>query len=291
MADTPQTSKTPSFFSSEVGYSKRFYFDLAPPKHRLAVICGGLECCSENYAVHRQDGFQFLCLEYVLQGSGTLSINAINHELSAGSVFAYGPGVPIEIVGNAKHPMTKYFICFVGRGATESLALAKLGSGSISEVSPSFALASLFEEVIEAGLHGGRAGETLCISLLKSLLVKLSMTAVPHSDTKSNAFLTFQRCRRYGEERFLRLRTLDDFAEKCRIDPSYLCRLFQTYGHETPYRFLLRLKVHHAATLLQHSGMSVKEAGLAVGFADQMHFSRVFRKILKVPPTTLRAIR
>jgi AraC-like DNA-binding protein len=158
-------------------------------------------------------------------------------------------------------------------------------------VSPTFALVRLFEEIIEAGLHGGPAGQLLCISLLKSLMQKLSIATASLNDTKSNAFLTYQRCKQYAEERFLRLRTLDDFAQKCRINPSYLCRLFRKYGHETPYHFLLRLKVHHAASLLQQTGISVKEAGLSVGFGDQMHFSRVFRKILKVPPTSLKGIR
>jgi AraC-like DNA-binding protein len=291
MSNILQTRETPAFFSSEVGYSQRFYFDLAPPRSRLAVVCGGMEICAESYAIHRQDGFQFLCLEYVLQGSGTLSINAVNRELTAGSIFAYGPGIPIEIVSNPKHPMTKYFICFAGRGATEILDSAKLRLGDASEVSPTFALARLFDEIIEAGLLGGPTGRSLCLSLLKSLMLKASVATAPFNDSKSNAFQTFRRCKRYAEERFLRLRTLDDFAEKCRIDPSYLCRLFQMYDHETPYHFLLRLKMHHAANLLQDSRVSVKEAGLAVGFADQLHFSRVFRRILKVPPTALRGIR
>ncbi len=281
----------PAFFSSEVGYSQRFYFDLDPPKNRLSVVCGGVEICAENYAIHRQEGFQFLCFEYVLQGSGSLSINAVNRELTAGSIFAYGPGVPIEIVSDPKHPMTKYFICFAGRGATEILTSAKLRSGDVSEVSPTFALTRLFEEIIEAGLLGGPTGRSLCRYMLKAHLLKASVAEAPFNDSKSNGLQTFRRCKRYAEERFLRLRTLEEFAEKCRIDRSYLCRLFQTYGHETPYHFLLRLKMHHAANLLQDSGLSVKEAGLAVGFADQMHFSRVFRRILKAPPTTLRGIR
>jgi AraC-like DNA-binding protein len=291
MSSTPKTREAPAFFSSEVGYSQRFYFDLDPPRSRLAVVCGGLEICSENYAIHRRNGFQFLCLEYVLQGAGMLSINDTDHELNAGSVFAYGPGVPIDIVSDAKHPMTKYFVCFAGRGATELLGTAGLRSGDVSEVSPTFALVRLFEEIIEAGLHGGPTGRSLCVALLKSLLQKLSVAAAPSSDARSAALLTFRRCKRFAEERFLRLRTLDEFARRCGLDPSYLCRLFQLYGHETPYHFLLRLKMHHAATLLQYSGVSVKEAASAVGFADQMHFSRVFRKILKVAPTTLRGIR
>ena len=291
MSDRPAKGELPSFFSAEVGYSQRFYFDLNPPKHRLVVVCGGLEICSDNYAIHRKEGFQFLCLEYVLHGAGTLAINAMNRELTAGCVFAYGPGVSIDIVSDPKHPMTKYFVCFAGRGATELLASAKLRSGDASEVSPTFALVRLFEEIIEAGLLGEPAGQSLCTWLLRSLLLKLAVASAPLSNTKSNAFMTFRRCKQLAEEQFLRLRTLDDFAEKCRIDPSYLCRLFQAYGHESPYHFLLRLKMHHAATLLQQSGISVKEAGLSVGFSDQMHFSRVFRKILKVSPTVLKGIR
>jgi len=281
----------PAFFSAEVTYSRRFYFDLDPPKNRFSVVCGGVETCAAEYAIHRKHGFQFFCLEYVLQGTGTLSIRAMRHELSAGTVFAYGPGIGIDMAGSLKHPMTKFFVCFAGRGAADMLAKASLKPGEVYGVAPTFALVKLFEEIIEAGLHGGPAGQAICVVLLKSLTLKLAVAAAPPSNTKSNAFLTYQRCRQYAEEHYLRLKTLDQFAARCTVDRSYLCRLFQAYGHESPYHFLTRLKVHHAASLLQETGISVREAGLAAGFADQMHFSRVFRKILKVPPTSLKGIR
>ncbi len=288
---TQNRGEAPAFFSAEVARSQRFYFDLNPPKRRLIVICGGMEVCSESYAIHRLKGFPFLCLEYVLHGKGELTINKQSRELTPGTVFVYGPGIAIDIVSDIKHPMTKYFVCFAGRNAGDLLALAALQPGEASEVSPTIALVNLFEEMIEAGQHGGPLGQSLCLSLLRSLLLKLSASAAPVSNTKSAAFVTYRRCRQTAEEEFLCLRTLNEFAERCRLDPAYLCRLFRLYGHESPYQFLQRLKMHHAATLLQETGCSVKEAGLAVGFTDQLHFSRAFRKILKVAPTMLRRIR
>ena len=62
----------PEFFSPDVAVARRFYLDLNPPKHRsLAVVCGGLEHCTPNYAILRET-FPFYSIEYVTGGSGEL---------------------------------------------------------------------------------------------------------------------------------------------------------------------------------------------------------------------------
>jgi len=255
------------------------------------VVCGGLEKCAANYAVHRSDGFPYPSLEYVADGAGALSIGGSEHQLAAGRVFAYGPGVSLDIVTSRRRPLTKYFVCFSGTRAPALLREAGLPPGAVHDVFPPYAPVKLFEEIIDAGAMGGPRGQRLCASLLRSLALKLTSSPAPGNHVRSDAFETFRRCRAFMERNCLRLATQSEVARGCRIDPSYLCRLFQTYDHQTPYQCLMRLKMHHAATQLQHTGVSVKQAALAVGFADQLHFSRVFRRVLGIPPTALRGIR
>jgi AraC-like DNA-binding protein len=287
----PEAQEAPAFFSAQVAHSHRFYFDLNPPKGRLIVLCGGLEKCAPNYTIERQSGFPFLCLEYVANGAGTLVMNGVAHELTAGRVFAYGPGVSLEMAASPANPMAKYFVCFTGTQSSGLLGSAGLAPGGIVDIFPPYALAALFEEIIEAGALGGQRGQNLCAALVNALMLKLAAAVAPGARTRSDAFNTFRRCRKHIEQRYLDLASLAQAAEECRVDASYLCRLFQTYDHQSPYQFLMRLKMHHAATDLQRPEVTVKQAALAVGFSDQLHFSRVFRKVLGVSPTALKGIR
>ena len=93
----------PAFFSADVAVARRFYLDLNPPKGRkLAVVCGGLEHCTADYAIHRAS-FPFYSIEYVTRGSGELKLKGRTHRLQPGRVFSYGPGVPHDIRGGHRN--------------------------------------------------------------------------------------------------------------------------------------------------------------------------------------------
>lgn len=101
------------------------------------------------------------------------------------------------------------------------------------------------------------------------------------------AFETYQRCRTFVEEHYLSLHSLAQIAADCRIDPAYLCRLFARYDHQSPYQYLTRLRMGHAAQRLQTPGILVKQVAGELGFGDPFHFSRMFRRTFGVSPQHL----
>ncbi|HXR48744.1 MAG TPA: AraC family transcriptional regulator [Candidatus Limnocylindrales bacterium] len=288
---TPERGGAPAFFSPDVAAARRFYLDLNPPKRRkLAVVCGGLEHCTADYAIHRAT-FPFYSIEYVTRGSGELKLQGRTHALRAGRVFSYGPGVPHDIRGSRADPLVKYFVDFTGRDAPGLLRACGLPPGRATQVFPPHILAPLFDELIESGLSGGRGNTTLCARLLECLALKLADANAPLEETETLAFATYQHCRRHIEQHFLRLRTLEEVAAECHVNKAYLCRLFQQFDRQSPYQYLLRLKMNHAAERLQESGVLVKQAAEESGFADPFHFSRVFRKVLGMSPAAFRILR
>jgi AraC-like DNA-binding protein len=75
------------------------------------------------------------------------------------------------------------------------------------------------------------------------------------------------------------------------MDAAYLCRLFQRYDHQSPYQFLLRLKMNLAAEWLQPPDALVKQVAEHAGFSDQFHFSRAFKSVFGVAPDIFRRLR
>ena len=284
-------SGVPEFFSPQVAEARRFYLNLNPSRQRrLAVVCGGVEHCRPDYAIHRST-FPFYSIEYVARGQGELKLAGRSHVLQSGRLFAYGPRVPHHIVGSSSDPLVKYFVDFTGRSALKLLRACRLPPGHVAQVFPPNALSPLFDELIQSGLQVGRQRVDLCVGLLECLALKIVAARAPVAGVETLAFETYQQVRLRIEQHFLRLRTLAQIAEECHANNAYLCRLFRRYDQQTPYQYLLRLKMNHAAARLQSAGVLVKQVAEEVGFADPFHFSRVFKHVLGLSPDTFRRMR
>jgi two-component system response regulator YesN len=75
-------------------------------------------------------------------------------------------------------------------------------------------------------------------------------------------------------------------AEIAGLSPNYLSTLFHARTGCTISEYLARLRAEAAAKLLR-DGVSVAEAGQAVGYSDARHFARKFREIMGCLPSDL----
>lgn len=277
----------PNFFTASVAEARRFYLPLNEGNaRRLAVVCGGLEHCTPDYAIHRT-AFPFYCIEYVARGHGSLKLHQRFHPLQPGHVFSYGPGVRHDIKSDPADPLVKYFVDFNGTHALKLLQAASLAPGLVVQISPPQEVQNLFDELISSGIRGTRHSADLCARLLECLLLKIDESHAPLGAKESRAFTTYQQCRQHVQRHFLRLKGLDEVAKECCVGPAYLCRLFRRYDHQSPYQYLLQLKMTAAAELLQRPDVLVKQVAEQVGFIDQFHFSRAFKRTFGVPPDAM----
>jgi AraC-like DNA-binding protein/quercetin dioxygenase-like cupin family protein len=281
----------PDFFSPDVAKARRFYLDLNPPRScALAVVSGGLEHTTPGYAIHRAT-FPFYSIEFVARGHGEVTLNGRRHPLEPGRLFAYGPGVSQDIVGDPIRPLVKYFVDFAGWQARRLLRECGISPGQVSQVFPPNALQALFDELIESGLRGRRDSRVLCARLLECLALKIGVACAPVEGVNTPAFKTYHQCRQHIEQHFRRLRTLEEIGVECRASSAYLCRLFRRYDQQSPYQYLLRLKMNAATEQLLQPGTLIKEVATQVGFNDPFHFSRVFRSVMGLSPAAFQRLR
>ncbi len=70
---------------------------------------------------------------------------------------------------------------------------------------------------------------------------------------------------------------------------AHFIRTFkQTFG-ETPHRYLQRRRLERAMALLRETDRPVTEVCLEVGFVSLGSFSRTFRRVVGMPPSSYRA--
>jgi AraC-like DNA-binding protein len=280
----PRPQTEPSFVSKSVTEARRYYINLAPkPASELVVVCGGCERMRADYIIDRKD-FPFWAIECVAEGTGTLELSGQTFHLSAGMAFAYSPHMPHRITSHRETPMLKYFIDFTGKAAERLVSRSALSDGRCAQLSSPQEVIDVFEWLQREGLNEAVFRPEVCAALLPVLLMKIDQHAVPYGTLDFRALETYERAKRLIQERYLALRSAEEAARACGVDASYLCRLFRRFDRTTPYRFITKLKMNRAATLLLDERMLVKEAADALGYADAFHFSRTFKRVYGIPP-------
>lgn len=283
-------TEEPDYFSKQIYQAKRFYRipdDRNPPSGPgFQVVAGGRETCSSGYLISRTT-FPYHTIEFITRGHGKLIMKGVTWELSPGTVFSYGPGIPHEIHNDINEPLEKYFVNIVGEKAAYLLDGELSLTGQVLHTSAPNSLLQTFEELIQYGLDLSPWSDRLCSSLVEVLAYKIARSALTHGDPGTAAFSTFLRCRNYIGTHYLEYRTLESLAEACEVSSSYLCRLFQKFDHQSPYQYLLRLQMNHAANRLLEEQLQIQEVAEEMGFEDPQHFSRTFKNVIGVPPAEL----
>jgi AraC family transcriptional regulator len=82
--------------------------------------------------------------------------------------------------------------------------------------------------------------------------------------------------------------SLTALSEQVGFSPYHFARLFRKTTGESPHQFVLSQRITHAKALLAESNDSLAQIALASGFANQSHFTQVFKRCLGVTPAGYR---
>jgi AraC family transcriptional regulator len=83
--------------------------------------------------------------------------------------------------------------------------------------------------------------------------------------------------------------TITQIATAVGIHPVHLAREFRKFHCCTIGDYIRRLRIEQACHALAHSEFSLSQIALSAGFSDHSHFSRVFKRFMRVTPTEYRA--
>ena len=83
--------------------------------------------------------------------------------------------------------------------------------------------------------------------------------------------------------------SVEQIADMCGLNRSYFGKIFKEAVGETPQEFLLKYRMTKAAELLKLTQLSVGEISSAVGYENQLHFSRAFKSVYGASPKNWRA--
>lgn len=85
------------------------------------------------------------------------------------------------------------------------------------------------------------------------------------------------------EERYKDDPALADMAEAAGLSPYHFIRVFCDRTGVTPHEYLTGVRMRHARTLLSQ-GVPIVDVALSLGYSDQSHFTRYFKRIIGITP-------
>jgi AraC-like DNA-binding protein len=91
------------------------------------------------------------------------------------------------------------------------------------------------------------------------------------------------RARDYVHDQHPHSVTLDEMASIAGLSRFYFLKAFTAYYGLTPHAYQIHLRIERSLPLLRH-GMSLTQVTETMGFFDQSHFIRYFKRIMGVTP-------
>ncbi len=81
--------------------------------------------------------------------------------------------------------------------------------------------------------------------------------------------------------------TVSGIAQAVGLSPYHFTRLFKESTAQSPYQYVVEARVRKAKELLTTGEFTISEAAHQVGFVDQSHLTRHFKRVFGLPPKRL----
>lgn len=134
-------------------------------------------------------------------------------------------------------------------------------------------------------LSRGESIDDLCYLLQD--VVESFMSAMFNQLDKGNPYV--RRALGYMSEHFSEALTLEIVAKEVGLSTSYFSALFHQVVGVSFREHLCRIRVEESKQLLLSTDYSLTDIALAVGFADQSYFCKVFKRIVGMTPGKFRS--
>jgi AraC family transcriptional regulator len=81
--------------------------------------------------------------------------------------------------------------------------------------------------------------------------------------------------------------TVSDIAQTVQLSPYHFSRAFKESTGQSPHQYVIEARVRRAREILRTGKFTIGEAAYKVGFVDQSHLTRHFKRVFGVPPKVL----
>lgn len=228
---------------------------------------------------------------YIISGTGTLystDSKGVTHEykIKSGQGFLICPKQNNTYSADAEHPWEYAWVEFDGLRVKEALELAGISFDSPLYHSNAKDLSlALKDEMLYISHHSNESSFSL-IGHLYLILDYLTRSSSSRTTVKQGRLIDFyvREAISFVEQNFQNDISVEDISNFCNLNRSYFGKIFKDAIGKSPQDFLINYRMTKAAELLKLSNLSIHDISNAVGYQNQLHFSRAFKKVYNISP-------
>ena len=212
-------------------------------------------------------------LHFILSGHGVMELYGKKYRLSENQMFLIPIDADVCYYPDSKDPWSYVWIDFVGDIAP--FFVDRMGFSNDTPFftcSAPFSVYSHFKNFFDTYEQTGEAGYFAALSLFYSIMDVVSIKQKKVKAQTLKEQVLFYIDIHFPESSF----KISNICSFFNISHSYLCSLFK--DGDTVKDILIKKRIDEAKRLLSESELFVGEVGRSVGFANNEHFMKAFRK-------------
>lgn len=267
-------------------------FSIFPSKNfiDLGLYQFGWEHCEPSHSFGPAMRNHFL-FHYVISGTGTLIAEnskkeSISYSIKSGQGFMIFPNQICTYIADAQQPWEYVWIEFDGLRAKETVELSGLCVNSpVYKAKYKDVAQTMKDEMLYIINHKDDSPFHLIGHLylfIDSFVKSSAITRISKSNNLRDFYI--KEALSFIEQNFQNDITVEEIAACCGLNRSYFGKIFHEVLGKSPQEFLISYRMTKATELLKLTSLSIAEVGSAVGYSNQLHFSRAFKKIYGISP-------
>jgi len=150
-------------------------------------------------------------------------------------------------------------------------------------------LASRVDQNVHTRLESQLQAKGFLYQALSQLVAQLPAERQDHLMGYDRAIAPVLPALRFLDQNFRRPLRNDDLARLCHLSVDHFIRRFRDCVGQTPNQYVLERRIHGAAQQLLFSEDSIEKVADDNGFGNRHYFSRMFGRLMGMPPAAYRS--
>ena len=130
--------------------------------------------------------------------------------------------------------------------------------------------------------------ESICTQIVFQLIRDLNAESAGNKSriSKDNKYINMAI--QFMQEYYSTNISINDICSLIYLSPCHFKRVFKDYIGQTPYQYLMGIRLEKAKEILREKEYSMEEVAKLCGFVNSGHFSTVFKRNMGMPPKEYR---
>ena len=260
-------------------------------RSHLNLTLNVYNCGNQDIVIEQEMKSDVYTFYFVREGKGYVTQQQITHKVSAGQGFVVFPNAETTVKSEFKNTMNVDWVAFSGYLVEKYLDRAHLTIFEpVFEDVENKELEGYFDRLVDVSRHMPNRYCKLMAQLYSIFAFILDHTFVEKAPASTPAEVILLKSLDFIDINYQSDISVEDIAQSTGCNRKMLYNVFKNLTGFSPRDYLIYYRMWKATVLLKNPQLSIDMVATAVGYGDQFHFSKEFKKNVGLPPSEYRKV-